>query len=748
MKSILRIARTELGCLFFSPIAWLLLIVFILQTSMRYVGVTATPISQEYNGNAGWAKLTEFIFASDRFGLFDTVANNLYYFVPLLTMGVIARELHSGSIKLLLSSPVNLTEIILGKYLAVVAYFMLFILVLLGLVVTTGASIPNFDYAMALSGVLGILLLVAAYSAIGLFMSSLTTHQVVAAISTFAVLFVLDFIGTIGQRVPFLSELAYWLSISGRVDYMRFGLIASKDVLYFLAIVVLFLTFTYLRLSAGRRIERGVTRASKYAAVLLGVATFGYFTSLPATTVYLDTTREKSQTLAHGSQNVMQDVSGPWKVTVYANVLSGGSRFLPRNRNRLERQLFEQYWRKNPDLEVDYVLYYGPSESQRIYENNPGKSDEDLARDFAYQQRLDFDDFLSSEAVSEHVDVHTEQYRNFYVVEWNDGSTVVRNFRDIQYYPSEREITTGLKRLVEGSNVVGYVTGHGERSAFRRGDADHQYIATARTLRGGMLNQGFDVEEISLNRSVPDRIDLIVIAAPTEPYSPRELRNLQAYIDGGGNMLIAGEPGDHAVLNPIVESLGVEFRDGRVVEPKQDYPETFIFGRLSQEADTYGFDVHEFDEDLPYLFNGAVALRYDTTGPFEATPILLADGADAFLQTAAPTEFDETALALAMRREVGGREQRLIVAADADFMSTAELTRRSIKTNNFDFLMDVLAWLTNDTYPVDTSRPPFIDRHITIRPDQIDYLKLVLYGLVPILLTLWGGGLLMRRQRN
>ena len=749
MNATLRIARTELASLFYSPIAWLMLVVFVVQTSIRFVGLLGGTARSAYAGSIAEIQVTQNIFAAS-FSLFAQVIGNLYLYVPLLTMGVIARELHSGSIKLLLSSPVSLAQIIVGKYLAMAAYFLTFILFLAGLMLLAGGQVEHFDYPLVLSGLLGIYLLALTYVAIGLFLSSLTSHQVVAAVSTFAVLIGLDTIGSLGQRIPFVADLAYWLSISGRVDYLRIGLISSKDVLYFLSLILLFLSFAYLKLSAGRKIEHVSVKTVKYVAVLFAVTLFGYATSLPSTTFYKDMTREKSQTLSHGSQAIMQEITGPWTITVYANVLHrGGSTFLPSRRNRLERQMYDQYWRANPQLEVEYVFYYGPSDNERLYEQNPGKSDEDLAREFAFQRGLDFDAFVTAEEAGRRagVSLASEGYRNVFVIEWNGERSVLRNFDDPMYLPGERETGAALKRLLLGPARAAYVTGHGERSAFRRADTDHQLMASARNFRNGMRNQGFDVEELSLDAPPPDDLDLLVIAAPRQAYTDAELANLRAYVVRGGNLLVAGEPGSHEILNPIVEGFGVEFIAGSVIEPKDELPEDFIFGVLADDAADYGFEVRGRAAARPYLMNGAAVLHYTNDGPFEAIPIVVANAGSAVLEAGTPVPFDETALGLAMRRDVNGREQRLMIMADADFMSSAELTRTTLQTNNFEFVLDMLGWLGNGDYPVDVSRPPHIDNDIDLNIEDVFWVKLLLYGIVPGVLLLWGSSLLIRRRR-
>ena len=98
MRIIFKIAKTELRDLFYSPIAWLILIIFTFQTGMLFSGTIHNfALSQEQG--AAYGNLTYFIFASYN-GLFANVQTYLYLYIPLLTMGLMSRELGSGSIKL------------------------------------------------------------------------------------------------------------------------------------------------------------------------------------------------------------------------------------------------------------------------------------------------------------------------------------------------------------------------------------------------------------------------------------------------------------------------------------------------------------------------------------------------------------------------------------------------------------------------------------------------------------------------
>ena len=132
MRAIYKIAKTELQMLFYSPIAWLLLLCFVFQTVFFYTGMLESfVLDVENSGRTYWCSLRLFIRGyGGSSGLWPSVVNILYLYIPLLTMGVISKELSSGSIKLLYSSPISNTHFVLGKFLAMVVYAFLLTLIL------------------------------------------------------------------------------------------------------------------------------------------------------------------------------------------------------------------------------------------------------------------------------------------------------------------------------------------------------------------------------------------------------------------------------------------------------------------------------------------------------------------------------------------------------------------------------------------------------------------------------------------
>lgn len=195
MKMMFKIAKTKLQSLFYSPIAWLLLVVFAYQVGMIMSGMLEDIVVRQAMGYESW-KITT-IFGD----LFKNVQGTLYFYIPLLTMNMISRDLSGGTIKLLQSAPLRNAEIVLGKYLALMIFGLAMMGVLLFYVLFGVCTIQNIDFPYVLTGMLGLYLLLCAYAAIGLFVSSLTSYQVMAAFGTLFILAMFNYVGGVSFPV-------------------------------------------------------------------------------------------------------------------------------------------------------------------------------------------------------------------------------------------------------------------------------------------------------------------------------------------------------------------------------------------------------------------------------------------------------------------------------------------------------------------------------------------------------------------
>ena len=541
MKTIYKMARTELQTLFYSPIAWLILVVFTFQASLVFSNGLAGCVRNQELGY-GLYNVTMNVFAGWR-GIFTAMQQYLYLYIPLLTMGLMSRELSSGSIKLLYSSPVTNTQIILGKYLSMMIYNLVLMCVFAVYLIFAAITIKSADIPLILSGMLGLYLLVCAYAAIGLFMSSITSYQVVAAMGTLAVLAVLNLVGGLWQDIEFVRDITYWLAINGRAQEFISGLICSEDVLYFVIVVALFLFLSIIRLQSRRQKTTWMTTVGKYGSVIVIAMLLGYLTSRPKLMCFYDTTATKQRTLTPNSQDIVAQMDGGLTITTFVNILEENYWIgLPRNVNKDQKRL-KMYTRFKPEIKMKYVYYYDKAKNPELDKAYPNLSDRERMLKRAEIWNLDSNMFMRPEEVRKMVDLRPEGNRFVRLLERDNGEkTFLRVFDDIKRFPFETEISAAFKRLVMELPLVGFVKGHGERDCIREGDRDYNRFAQDKPFRYSLINQGFDFTEVTLDKPIPEQVDIIVIADMRSPMTENERANLDAYIARGGNLLIAGEP--------------------------------------------------------------------------------------------------------------------------------------------------------------------------------------------------------------
>jgi ABC-2 type transport system permease protein len=749
MRKIVRIARFELSALFYSPVAWIVLIIFTIQSGLGFTRWLQI-YSRAQRMGSQLDTMTAHIF-SGRYSFYGGVKDTLYLYIPLLTMGLMSREISSGSIKLLLSSPVRVRDIVLGKYLAMMAYCLILILILVLFALAAGYSMHAMDYGLVICGMGGLYLLICSYSAIGLYMSSLTSYQVVAAISTLAVLALLNFIGDLFQTYEVARHITYFLSISGRTERFIDGLISSEDVIYFGIIILLFLFLTGMKLQAGRESRSAAVKAGRFALLFSLLFLAGYLSSRPALTGYLDMTATKTQTLTAATREVIAKMDKPLRITTYVNLLAEKYYRARPEDNSMDEARFDKYRRYIPSLKMDYVYYYDTTSNEQLYKDNPGLSSQALARKKAYAEGIDFRNVLSPAQIRQQINLQPEDNRLVRFLRYGDRKTALRYFDDMMTFASEEEFTAALKRIVEPSTVprIGFLTGNGERINSRAGDADYKTVTEELGFRNSLINQGFDVDTVSLSGPVIDTgLSALVIADPKSAFSEADLAKIKQYITGGGNLLIAGEPNRQGLLNPIVKDLGITFGEERLTQKSEDFSPDFVLSHFSPEADGFSAQLAALRKGRGIVATpGVTGLEFGgswdsslQSGTFRTVPILVAASTPAAGPVAIP-------VAVALTRRVGSKEQRIMIVGDADFMSTAEMVRHTPKTANFDFTTELFSWLNYGAFPVDTSRPKTFDA-ININRDGILLVRIVFFCILPLLLLTYGTLLLVIRKRR
>lgn len=753
MKTILRIARFELSTMFYSPIAWLVLIIFFIQTGLAYTD-TFSMIERFLKMNFNIASgMTFEVFAHPMYGMFSDVLKNVYLYIPLLTMGLISKEISSGSIKLLMSSPLNANQLVLGKYLAMVGYCFIMAMALFIFMFAGGLSIDSADFGLVMAGILAFFLLTAAYSAIGLFISSLTSYQVVAAIGTLATLAGLNYVNKIGQGIPIVKDLTYWLSLSGRTNYMTSGLISTQDVLYFLIIVTLFLAFAVIKISSGRIIGHWWLKARNYVG-LFGLAFLvAFVSSRPGLIGYWDTTATKMNTLTEESQKVVNKIDGPLKVTNYVNILDMSSfRATPRSQKR-DLKAFDNYLRYLPQWEMEYVYFWDTlTIGDFTIQNNPGKTLEAIAKQTAESFDYEFKDLLRPEQMKEIVDLSAEDNQFVRQISYNGKTAFLRMYDDMRSYPSESETSAALKTLVEKSPKVVFVTGHGERDYEKSGDKDYQMAMTARTYRESMIQKGFDFVRVNLaTESIPADAELLVIADPKSAYSDEEYEKIRTYLHNGGNAMLLADVASAEFMKPITDKLGIELGTANLQQSNEGFENDFIFAEFSTDAKGVVDNAEAYlEKSKKVTMPGALSLDIKQVHKFKATPILKVKSANTSVSDAeGNTSAIDASVMVALDRKVGDKQQRIIVAGDADFTNNVEHARNlSQKNVNSAIIADLFSWFTNAEYPVYAVReePKDVKVHLTKVGKAVA--KAGLMGVIPGIILVLGAMVLIRRRKK
>jgi ABC-2 type transport system permease protein len=218
MRQVLCVFNKEFRVYFVSPIAYIVISIFLLVT--------------------GWFFFTTFfLFNQASLRNFFALMPIIFSFVvPAITMRLFSEELNIGSYETLLTMPVTFVDVVLGKFLAAVAFVGASLIPTLSYPITV-SCLGQLDWGPVVGGYLGAMLLAAAFSAIGLFASSLTRNQIIAFIIGVAICFTLTLIDKMLFFLPqFLLGALEYLGADFHFNNISKGIIDSRDLLYFLSV--------------------------------------------------------------------------------------------------------------------------------------------------------------------------------------------------------------------------------------------------------------------------------------------------------------------------------------------------------------------------------------------------------------------------------------------------------------------------------------------------------------------------------
>lgn len=226
MNQILTLTRKELRSYFDSPVAYVVITLFLIIS--------------------GWQFSTALFLnnSPDLRSLFSMMRFILLFFIPAVSMRLISEEKRLGTIELLMTLPIKDWQMVLGKFLA--AYILIAITIFLTLIHYVSISfLGEPDVGATVGGYIGVILIVGVYLSIGIFCSALTQNQIIAFIISFVIIFFFFMLSSVTVFFSgFMASIIEYLSIDYHFNNISRGVIDSRDLIYYFSMMFLFLFLT------------------------------------------------------------------------------------------------------------------------------------------------------------------------------------------------------------------------------------------------------------------------------------------------------------------------------------------------------------------------------------------------------------------------------------------------------------------------------------------------------------------------
>ena len=342
-------------------------------------------------------------------------------------------------------------------------------------------------------------------------------------------------------------------------------------------------------------------------------------------------------------------------------------------------------------------------------------------------------------------------------------NTWLRVYNDMMRFPSEREISAAFKRLVMKLPVVGILTGHGEREYTSDKDRDYSAFTADMTFRYALINQGFDVEYVTLDNPIREDINILVIAENRESLTSEEEAMLQRYIDRGGNLFILGEPRRREVMAPLFAKFGFEQVEGQLVKQDTNLHPDVILSYPTVEADSIAYEFGYMRLGGQVLVaSGVSGLRQVADKGYKVTEVFKSDTIGSWNEVETTDFVDDTIrlnpaageversypTIVALSREINGKEQRILLSGDADYISNGGLSsnHRGVEASNFSLVTGGFFWLSNDEVPIDVRRPALPDNYLRLGITGSSVMWWILCVVLPVAMAGMGIFSWLRRK--
>ncbi len=580
MRGFLAVLRKELRSYFISPVAWVFVAGFLLLVGVYYSSFLEMFFRQYMFSQQGMGEQVD-VNQILRDYTIQYILTIFLFFVPLLTMRLIAAEKRARTDELLFTSPVSTFSIVLGKWAAALAVLGVGLAVTLYVPLCT-ATLGELDWAPVALGYAGIVLFGGCFLALGLFFSSLTEDQIVAAVLTFGALLFLLFVHYINTDSEWAKAFVQYASYQDHFDRMTKGVLDTRDVAYVVTFTGMFLYLSYRFLTAAQWRTQGTRAASGRRLLLLAggiallVAYFLLNQILPASDVAPQ--KWRMAVWLAGSLCVAAYVAWDWDALLdrfrtrsfqfsslaAVQVLAVGAFAIGIN------YAASRHYRKW-DL-TNLGLYTLAPQSVQVVRSLPGEvevaafvKDGEPKKD-KLKELLDLYAEAGPQVKVRFIDPDKEpgETRKYKIELYNTivftrGDQTTRVTSD-----TEQDVTSAfIKVSRDTARAVCFITGHGEK------DSDSGEVDGFDQARQAVEGQGYETRKAALVGKRPlENCSVAVLAGPAKKPLPDQLAALKDYVASNGRLLVLVDPLPSEGLSSWLQDFGVTVHDEIVVDEK------------------------------------------------------------------------------------------------------------------------------------------------------------------------------------
>lgn len=671
-------------------------------------------------------------------------------FVPAITMASIAQEKTAGTLEFLLTRPVNNRELLAGKYIASLIFATLGLLFTLPIAIGF-SQFGQFDWGVYAGQLIGSIAVASVFVSLGIFVSSLVNSQIAALLLSVAMSFVLviggsEFVtGSLPQTVGLILEQ---LSVTTHFNSTIRGVLDVSNIWYYLSVSAVFMGLAYLQLLR-RQFGNKKQEFRKYQTGMLLFVVIVVLSNILGTRIpgRIDLTQERLFTLTDATKNTLTSLQDVINVTVYR------SEELPAQ--------FQPKLREVADMLRDYAT---TSNNNVIVTYKDPADDPQIAQEAASLgiQQMQFNVIGDEEL----------QLKNGYLglaVDYagvNEVIPFIENTAGLEY-----QLTSFIKKLTTADKKkVGFLAGHGEKTT----ENEYQYL-------GLELENQYILETVTLdekNTTIPDDIDVLVIAGTTGTYTETQLQTILSYAEAGNALFVL-----YDALQANTQTLTADPNQSNAVDILKEYgievTPGIVYDLRSNETVNFGGGM--FSVLLPYPFwvvaqatpgSSTISSRIDQIMLPWTNPLSLDDSkiagngltSEVLLSTTSSGGYQSDSVNLSPEQTfsqsdlkvlplavglTGGQSSstevlRMIVVGDSDFLSNNYVQN---SPQNLAFGMEAISWLAQEDSLAEIQVKQKVERKLVFedatQQTLIRYGSMALGVLVPLAL----GVFIMQRRR-